>query len=120
MLCEGEDTIYNFTPVPLLWETVFNLRFSTTKSSDGTYFYSIWLATHVKDMHLLPINTMMNKTQICEMLSVMSDMTKAACEGVNFVEVSTYVKNHCPGIEPEFVEVFRDMIYPIVRAHKNL
>lgn len=62
---------------------------------------------------------MMNKTQISEMLSVMSDMTKAACEGMNFVEISTYVRNHCPGIEPEFVEVFRDMLCPIINQYHS-
>lgn len=54
------------------------------------------------------------------MLMVMSDMTKAAMQGVNFTEISTYVKSNCPGIEPEFVEVFRDMISPIVKKHQRL
>lgn len=64
--------------------------------------------------------TTMRKDQISEMLFVMSEMTKAACEGTNFVEISTYVKNHCPGIEPEFVEVFRDAITPIVVKQRKL
>lgn len=61
--------------------------------------------------------TTMNKTQICEMLCVMADMVQQANNGTNFVEISTYVRNHVPGILPEYVEVFRDIISPIVHKH---
>ena len=61
----------------------------------------------------------MTKIQIAEMLCVMCDMTKAALEGVNFVEISTYLKNHVPGIEPEYIEIFRDMITPIMSRRSN-
>ena len=118
-------TLYTIPPPPISLGKSFPIREFPQQILrwyllfiESGYKHITWLATPAKDRHLLPIITMMNKTQICEMLSVMSDMTKAACEGVNFVEVSTYVRNHCPGIEPEFVEVFRDMIYPIVRKNR--
>jgi hypothetical protein len=50
----------------------------------------------------------------------MHQMTKEAClNNTNFVEVSTYVKNHCSNIEPEFIEVFRDLIIPICNKNKQ-
>lgn len=62
---------------------------------------------------------MMNNTSIINMLTLMSNMTKQAMEGTNFVEVSTYVRNHIDGIDPSFVEVFRDMICPIVMENHS-
>ena len=56
----------------------------------------------------------MRKDQICEMLWVMGEMTEQACNGMVFTEISTYVKNHCPGIEPEYIEIFRDFLSPII------
>lgn len=64
--------------------------------------------------------TKMNKTEIIEMLFVLADMITAAKSGTNFVEISTYVKNHVPGIEPEFVEAFRDILGPILHREKLL
>lgn len=59
--------------------------------------------TALKAMH-------MHKEQISNMLWEMAEMVDAVHNGSRFVEISTYVKNHCPGIEPEFIEVFRDFL----------
>ena len=55
----------------------------------------------------------MRKDQICEMLWTMGAMVSGVYEGHNYTEVSTFVKNHVSGIEPEYVEVFRDFIYQL-------
>lgn len=59
----------------------------------------------------------MTKDQISEMLWVMGEMTQQACDGNVLTEISTYVMNHVPGIEPEYIEIFRDFLCPIV--HKK-
>jgi hypothetical protein len=61
----------------------------------------------------------MNKEQIIEMLCVMCDMTREALGGAIFVDVSGYVRNHCPGIQPEYIEVFRDMLNPIIAKNRK-
>lgn len=56
----------------------------------------------------------MTKGEIINMLLTMHEMTKSACEKkIAFNEISTYVKELCPNIEPEYVELFRDLITPI-------
>ena len=55
----------------------------------------------------------MTKEEIINMLLTMHEMTKLACKETVFTEVSTYVKNHCPNIEPEYIEIFRDLIIPM-------
>lgn len=58
------------------------------------------------------MSTRRNKT--VEMLRLMSEMTQEAISGTKFVEISTYLKNLIPDIEPEEIEVFRDMLVPIM------
>lgn len=62
----------------------------------------------------------MTKEETINMLLTMHEMTKQACEKAVFTEVSTYVKNHCPNIDPEFVEVFRDVIIPMSNENSKL
>lgn len=62
----------------------------------------------------------MNKQEIRDMLLLMHNMTKEVCLNfTNFTEISTYVKNCCPNIEPEYVEVFRDLITPICNRNQS-
>ena len=49
------------------------------------------------------------------MLITMHEMTYLACNGTKFTEISTYVKNHCENIDPEYIEVFRDFIAPLCK-----
>lgn len=62
----------------------------------------------------------MTNEDIKNMLLVMHDMTKLACDNCIFMDVSTYVKNHCPNIEPEYVELFRDIFIPISNKNAKL
>lgn len=60
----------------------------------------------------------MTKQEIINMLITMHDMTRLACEGTKFTEISTYVKNHCKNIDPEYIEVFRDFIIPLCKKEE--
>ena len=60
----------------------------------------------------------MTKKEIADMLITMYEMTYLACNGTNFTEVSTYVKNHCKNIDPEYIEVFRDFIAPLCKKNE--
>lgn len=62
----------------------------------------------------------MTEEDIKQMLLVMHDMTKLACDNTIFTNISTYVKNHCPNIEPAYVELFRDVITPISEQNEKL
>ena len=55
----------------------------------------------------------MNDRVIITMLQEMSTMTKNITEGVVYTDIPTYLKNHVPGITPEYIEVFRDIISPL-------
>lgn len=56
----------------------------------------------------------MTKEQIGEMLFVLADMITAVNEGgTKFVEIPTYLRNHVPGIEPEYIECIRDILGPL-------
>lgn len=57
----------------------------------------------------------MTKKEIADMLWTMGEMVKEASNGTIFTEVSTYVKNKCPNIEPEYIEIFRDTLHPIIQ-----
>ena len=54
------------------------------------------------------------------MLLIMHDTTKLACNDCIFMDVSAYVKNHCPNIEPEYIELFRDILTPISNKNAKL
>lgn len=61
----------------------------------------------------------MTKKEIISMLFLMHSMTNYAKDGIIFTEISTYVKNHCPNIEPEYIEVFRDLLTPLCKENQK-
>lgn len=57
----------------------------------------------------------MTDGEIINMLLIMHEMTKQACNNTNLVDISTYVKKYCPNIESKYIEVFRDLITSVYK-----
>ena len=55
----------------------------------------------------------MNTEHLFNLLSEMCDMSIAIADGCRFVEISTYLRNHVPGITTEQIELFRDILNPV-------
>lgn len=55
----------------------------------------------------------MNNLHLFNLLSEMCDMSIAIADGCKFVEISTYLRNHIPGITDAEIELFRDILGPV-------
>lgn len=55
----------------------------------------------------------MDTQHLFNLLSEMCDMSIAIADGCKFVEISTYLRNHIPGITAEQIELFRDILTPV-------
>jgi hypothetical protein len=55
----------------------------------------------------------MNDNHLANLLMEMCDMATAIAQGCQFVEISTYLRNHIPGITDAEIELFRDILNPV-------